>query len=60
VAALTARMAPLAEEIAADAVSQARSALSNDDLAGLPARSAPLVEIAALEHDAWDVRMFAT
>jgi urease accessory protein len=60
VAALTARLAPLAEEIAADAVSQAISAIERNDLAALPARSAPLVEIAALEHDAWDVRMFAT
>ena len=29
-------------------------------LADLPACSGPLVEIAAMEHAAWDIRMFAT
>ena len=60
VAALTARLAPLAEETADLAVVHAGSSLGHGGIAALPARSSPLVEIAALEHHAWDVRLFAT
>jgi len=82
VAALTARLAPLAAAVAADATTAAHHAVADvaavgavtpggaDDvpaggawlagLAGLPALSGPLVEIAALDHRTWDVRMFAT
>ncbi len=66
VAAITAQLGPVADQVAAEAVAAAWAAL--DDRAGsrfaglpdLPALSSPLVEIAALEHRAWDVRMFAT
>jgi urease accessory protein len=80
VAAVTAHLGPLAEQVAADAVRAVRRALSPRvsldgdhglttglDLAGwasgladLPALASPLVEVAAVEHAAWDVRMFAT
>ena len=99
VAAVSVRLAPMAERIAAEAVAAARAAVAGRDeavarttgvherhgggcvregkvdaaragttggepphpgLADLPACSGPLVEIAAMEHAAWDVRMFAT
>lgn len=64
VAALTARIAPLATAVADDALAAARAAASAEPaatgLAGLPAWSAPAIDIAAVEHQAWDVRMFAT
>lgn len=64
VAAASARLAPLAERIAAEAVDAARAALAGGadraGLADLPALGSPLVEIAAVEHRSWDVRMFAT
>ena len=39
-----------------------REALSYADapLADLPARTGPVVEIAAMDHAEWDVRMFTT
>jgi urease accessory protein len=101
VAALTAHLAPLADQVATSAVTAARCAVADAcatggaavtdvgavhaevtdagragpatrsvprirhaalarGLAGLPAFSAPLVEIAAAEHAGWEVRMFAT
>lgn len=64
VAATSARLAPLVEQIAEQAVDAARSALAGGadraGLADLPALGSPLVEIAAVEHRSWDVRMFAT
>jgi urease accessory protein len=62
VAALTAQLSPVAEQVAADAVVAARSAVAADlgNLADLPALSSPLVEIAAADHASWEVRMFAT
>lgn len=63
VAALAARLAPSAAGVAAAAVAAARRAAASGDLADLadlPARSGPLVEVAAIVHRTWDVRMFAT
>lgn len=62
VAALTAQLGPVAEQVAADAVVAACSAVAADlaNLPDLPALSSPLVEIAATDHASWDVRMFAT
>jgi urease accessory protein len=99
VAAVSARLAPVADRIADEAVAAARAAVGGQrgdvarvagdpagpgedgardgavdagrvgttrggpdhaGLADLPACSAPLVEIAAVEHRSWDVRMFAT
>ena len=34
--------------------------LAMRELAALPAFSSPLVEVAAVEHRAWDMRLFAT
>ena len=55
VAALIARLAPAGAQIAADAASRAPG-----PLADLPARSAPLADIAATAHATWEVRLFAT
>jgi urease accessory protein len=55
VAALTARLAAEGDEVIADAVRAAAG-----PLADLPARSGPLVEIAAVDHRSWPVRLFAT
>jgi urease accessory protein len=60
VAAVVADLAPAAATTAAGATTAARNALAGDDLAGLPALSSPLVEVAAVEHRAWDMRLFAT
>ncbi len=106
VAAITAQLGPVAEQVAAEAVAAARAALYRGigsardphptavpaefgavpevaaaapcavadhpdgdlsatrnrfaGLADLPALSGPLVDIAAIEHRTWDVRMFAT
>ena len=58
--AVTAHLAPLAEALASSAVADATDAIARGDLMDLPAGSSPLVEVAALDHEAWDVRMFAT
>ena len=55
VAALTAKLAPLADDVATRATDAAA-----DPLAELPARTGPLLEIAATEHRARDARLFAT
>jgi urease accessory protein len=55
VAALTARLAHDAE-----AVAQAATLATAGPLADLPARTGPLVEVAAVGHATWDVRLFAT
>jgi urease accessory protein len=55
VAALTARMAPVAADVAAAAAAAATGPIED-----LPACTSPLVEIAAVEHRTWDVRLFAT
>ena len=55
VAALTADLATVAVEVAAVAVASA-----SGPLADLPAPSAPLFEIAAVEHAGRDARLFAT
>ena len=66
VAALTAQLATRAEQVAAAAVVLARGVLRDDAtidraaLADLPAASGPLVDIAAVEHRSWDMRLFAT
>lgn len=54
-AAVVARLAREAEDVVAEAVVAADGPLSE-----LPARTGPLVEIAAVAHRGWDVRMFAT
>lgn len=55
VAAATARAAGDGEDVVRQAL-----AVADGPLADLPARVDPLVEIAAVEHQAWDIRMFAT
>ncbi len=52
----------LAAGLAADGEAVVREALTYADapLADLPARTGPAVEIAAMEHAQWDVRMFTT
>lgn len=79
VAAITARLAPVAAAVTAEATAAARHAVASGrdaagdptteaghavgvlaGLADLPALGGPLVEIAAMDHAAWDVRMFAT
>ena len=55
VMALAARLAPLVEDVLADALFAA-----DGPAAELPAAGGPLVEIAAIEHEQRDVRMFAT
>ena len=52
----------LAAGLAADGEAVVREALTYADapLADLPARTGPMVEIAAMEHAQWDVRMFTT
>lgn len=53
--AIAARLAPLADQLAREAVAAASGPLED-----LPARSGPVVEMAAVDHPTWDVRMFAT
>lgn len=55
VAALQASLAPDAESVAADAMVAAAG-----DLRDLPALSGPIVDIAAVEHAGWDLRLFAS
>lgn len=55
VAALTVRVGERATAVVGEAV-----AWSTAPLADLPARTGPLVEIAAVEHRTWDHRLFAT
>ncbi|MGY6502612.1 MAG: urease accessory protein UreF [Acidimicrobiales bacterium] len=55
-ASICADLAPLADAVAAEAVDAAHCA----DLSTLPCVSGPVVEIAAVEHRDWDMRMFAT
>ena len=55
VAALTVRVADVASAVVDEAV-----AWSTAELVDLPARTGPLVEIAAVEHRSWDLRLFAT
>ena len=55
VAALIARLHPVAAQVADDAVR-----LGTSTLADLPARSAPLIDIAATHHAGLEVRLFAT
>jgi urease accessory protein len=55
VAGLTARLAGPAAAVAAEAVRVAAG-----PLAALPARTGPVVDVAADEHRGWDVRLFAT
>ncbi len=54
-AALTARLGTLAAEVAGEAAVAGRGPLDE-----LPARSGPVVDIAAVEHPGWDLRLFAT
>jgi urease accessory protein len=53
--AIAARLSPLVEHLAGVAADAAWG-----PLAGLPAVSSPLLEIAAVEHHRWDSHMFAT
>lgn len=53
--AVCASLAGLTEELAGEAAASAPTTL-----AGLAAASSPLLEIAAVEHQLWDTRMFAT
>ena len=55
VAALTVALTEVADAVATDAV-----AAAHGTLADLPARSAPMIDIAANEHPRWDMRLFAT
>ena len=55
VAALTVRVGAEAGAVVDEAL-----AWSTVDLADLPARTGPVVEIAAIEHRSWDYRLFAT
>ena len=55
VAALTVRLGEVASAVVDEAV-----AWSTGELADLPARTGPLVEVAAVEHRGWDHRLFAT
>jgi urease accessory protein len=55
VAALTARLVAEGEAVVVAAL-----AAASGQLADLPARSGPLVEIAAVDHRTWPVRLFAT
>jgi urease accessory protein len=55
VAALTVRLGPEAGAVAAEAVAAAAGPLPD-----LPARSGPVVDVAAAEHRHWDIRLFAT
>lgn len=55
VAAIVARLAPLASTLASQAV-----AAANGSLGALPAYSSPIVDIAATAHAAWETRHFAT
>jgi urease accessory protein len=55
VVALLAELGPMAEQVAARA-----TALADGPLDELPAGAGPLVEIAALDHEHWSIRMFAT
>lgn len=57
VAAAVAELGAVAAEVAAEAVA---AALRSPDPADLPALSSPLVEVAAVEHRTWDMRLFAT
>ncbi len=54
-AAVCARLAALVDELAAEATAAAVGPLDE-----LPSGSAPVLEIAAVEHAGWDSRMFAT
>lgn len=54
-AAVLARLAPETDDVARRAAEAARG-----DLAGLPAASAPLLDITAEAHAAWPVRLFAS
>jgi urease accessory protein len=56
VAASTVRLGEVAAAVVDDAVAWSRA----DDLGDLPARTGPVVEIAAIEHRRWDLRLFAT
>lgn len=55
VAALTVRVGDRAAAVVDEAVAWSTAALAD-----LPARTGPLVEIAAVEHRTWDHRLFAT
>ncbi|MET7606076.1 urease accessory UreF family protein [Streptomyces avermitilis] len=56
-----ARLAPELDRIAHQAAGAARQALDDGDgVSGLPAASAPLLEISAEAHAAWPVRLFAS
>ncbi|MDF3291812.1 urease accessory protein UreF [Streptomyces silvisoli] len=57
--AVLARLAPELDHVAQQAVLAAESALDSD-VDALPAASAPLLEIAAEQHAAWPVRLFAS
>ncbi|CAL9585816.1 Urease accessory protein UreF [Streptomyces sp. enrichment culture] len=54
-----ARLAPELDRVADRAVEAARTALA-EGTGALPAASAPLLEIAAEQHAAWPVRLFAS
>jgi len=60
VAALVADAGPAGAEVATEAVRLAKRARADGDPGGLPALSSPLVEVAAVEHRSWDMRLFAT
>jgi urease accessory protein len=55
VAALTVTLTEVADTVAGEAVAAAHGALAD-----LPARTAPIIDIAANEHPRWDMRLFAT
>jgi urease accessory protein len=58
-AAVLARLAPETDAVAIRAAHAAERALTEGTLA-LPAASAPLLDIAAEQHAAWPVRLFAS
>lgn len=58
-AAVLARLAPQTDRVARTAADAARRALT-EGLDALPAASSPLLDIAAEQHAAWPVRLFAS
>jgi urease accessory protein len=58
--AVLARLAPVMDQVAADAVARAREAVREGRLDALPAASAPLLDLTAEQHATWPVRLFAS
>lgn len=59
VAGILARLAPTADRVAARALTLSRMAALRNDFGLLPALGAPLLDLAAEDHAAWEVRRYA-